>query len=345
METRRALRTIDAGLEQHNRDQDAALQPCLSLILPVYNEEGGIPALLDRLAALLREIRDLRVEVIFVDDHSTDESSALLRAACERYERYRYLRLARNRGSHIAILAGLAHARGDCAVFLASDLQDPPELIPRMLGLWRAGDQVVWAVRERREGVSRREQLLARIFYWLMNCLSDVAFPPQGADFALLDRLVIDALLQSAGSNPSLGGAIAWLGFRQTQITYTKAARQFGRSKWSFGKRLKAVADAFVAFSFVPIRFMAYIGIAMGLLGFVYACVIIILRLVSKAPIEGWASLMVVVLVIGGIQMTMLGVLGEYLWRSLEEARKRPLYFLELQQGFEVEPIAREHGS
>ena len=300
----------------------------LSLVFPVYNEEVGIPPLLQRLQAL-RQCGDVPIEVIFVDDHSTDKSPLLLRCACQSNPHYRYVRLARNSGSHAAILAGLEHARGDCAVFMASDLQDPPELIPQMLKVWREGSHVVWAVRERRDGISRRERLLARAFYWLMNRFSEVSLPPQGADFALLDRRVISALLASAGADPSLGAEIASLGFRQTQVPYAKAARQFGQSKWNLRKRLKAFADAFVGHSFAPIRFMSYTGITMAVVGFAYACVVVAMRLFAAAPIEGWASLMVAVLVIGGMQMVMLGVLGEYICRALRESRRRPLYLIE----------------
>jgi glycosyltransferase involved in cell wall biosynthesis len=317
-----------------NPDNPPDRPASLSIVLPVFNEAPGIPALLQRLQALLPLLPATRTEVIFVDDHSTDESPTLLRQACVEDARLRFLRLARNSGSHVAILAGLECARGDCAIFMASDLQDPPELMPQLLALWRKGFHVVWAVREGREGVATLEKLLSKAFYSLLNRLAQVALPPEGADFALLDRKVVDALLQSAGAHPSLGGAIATLGFNQTQISYVKEARRFGSSKWNLSKRLKAFADAFVAFSFVPLRLMSYTGITVALLGFIYAFAIVIVRLVSRSPIEGWTSLMVVILVLGGIQMTMLGVLGEYLWRTLEEARRRPLYFFEAQAGF-----------
>lgn len=317
-------------------DRVDSQRPELDLVIPVYNEEPGIPALLERLRSVLDQLDDIRVGVIFVDDHSTDATPELLRAACVRGQGYGVLRLSRNCGSHVAVLAGLANSRADCAVFLAADLQDPPELIPRMLELWRSGEQVVWAVRERREGVSLRERLLSRAFYWLLGHVGQVRFPPTGADFALLDRKVIDALLASVGAHPSIGGAIAWLGFREAHIPYTKEARKFGRSKWNLSKRLKAFADAFVSFSFVPIRVMSYTGIVMAILGFLYACVIAYYRLMHKTKIEGYASLMVAILCLGGVQMTMLGVLGEYLWRTLEEARKRPLYFLEATYGSTV---------
>jgi glycosyltransferase involved in cell wall biosynthesis len=312
------------------------MQHVLDIIVPVYNEEQGIPALISRLKSLTQQVKEVcRVEVIFVDDHSTDGSPALLRAACGQNERFCYLRLSRNSGSHIAVLAGLENSKGDCAVFLAADLQDPPELIPQMLELWRMGNRIVWAVRAHREGLSWVEKFLARTFYRLLNRFGQVKLPPQGSDFALLDRIVIDALLQSASASPSLGGEIATLGFLQAQVPYIKAKRQFGRSKWTLGRKLRAFADAFVVFSYTPLRAMSYLGMVCSLFGFLYALVVVFLRLFAGARIEGWASLMVVVLVVGGIQMIMLGVLGEYLWRTLEEARRKPHYFLEDTYGME----------
>ncbi len=304
-------------------------KPVVSIVLPVHNEAKSLPAMLERLRSLLDSDWGKGAEILFIDDHSSDNSPAILASACGTQPRCRYLRLAKNSGSHVAILAGLEHAQGDCAVFLASDLQDPPELIPRMLELWRAGNHVVWAVRERRDGISWAENFFARTFYFLLIKLARVDLPPQGSDFALLDRAVIDALLQSVGAEPSLGGEIARLGFCQTQIPYIKERRQFGRSSWTLGRKLKAFADAFVAFSYVPLRAMSYLGILCSLLGFVYALLIVVLWLFCARAGQGWPSLMVVILLLGGMQMTMLGVLGEYLWRTLGEARRRPRYFLE----------------
>ena len=304
-------------------------RPELSIIIPVYNEEAVLPALRERLCSFVERLSPLQAEIILIDDHSSDQSPQILRDFCEQDPLFRYARLAKNCGSHIAVMAGLARSRGQCAVFLAADLQDPPELILRMLEVWRRGHHVVWAVREEREGVSGFDVVLANTFYRLLNMLGEVNLPPKGSDFALLDRQAIDALLQSAGSDVSLSGEIARLGFASEQIQYTKERRAAGVSKWTLKKKLKAVADAFVSFSYAPLRAMSFLGIACSLLGFAYALLVVILRLKSRTPIQGWASLIVVVLVLGGLQMMMLGVLGEYLWRTLEAARNRPTYFLE----------------
>jgi len=170
---------------------------------------------------------------------------------------------------------------------------------------------------------------LANAFYRLLNLLGEVNLPPRGSDFALLDRKAINALLESAGSDPSIGGEIARLGFSSAQISYTKEERAAGRTKWTLKRKLKAFADAFVSFSYAPLRAMSYLGIVFSLLGFAYAVLVIVLRTITRAPVQGWSSLIVVVLVMGGVQMMMLGVLGEYLWRTLEAARHRPTYFIE----------------
>ena len=301
----------------------------LSIVIPVFNEEAAIPVLIERLRAIAARLSFLEIEVILVDDHSSDKSTEMLRTVNQQDSRFRYARLAKNSGSHVAILAGLAEASGECAVFLAADLQDPPELIPRMLDQWRAGNKVVWAVRAEREGVSRFEVLLSNTFYRLMNLMGEVNLPPSGTDFALLDKKVIEALLKSSGSHPSVIGEIARLGFSQAQIEYTKEQRVAGTTKWTTGRKLKAFADAFVLFSYAPLRIMSYSGMLCSLLGFAYALLVIILRVRNSTPVQGWASLMAVVLVLGGVQMMMLGVLGEYLWRTFEAARRRPLYSVE----------------
>lgn len=307
----------------------SAKPPLLSIVFPVFNEELGIPRLLDALREFRAKHTDLECEVIFVDDHSSDSSPRTLVAACRAEPGFSYLRLTRNSGSHVAILAGMAHAGGDCVVFMAADLQDPLELLPRMLQLWQRGARVVWAIRERRERVSLVEQLMARAFYWLFNRLSELRLPPTGTDFAMIDRRVVKALLASVGANPSLIADIAALGFPDTQIYYVKQARQVGKSKWTTQMRLKAFADAFVGHTFAPIRLMSYVGITCATLGFLGVILTIILRVTGVTKEQGWAGAMVTILAIGGIQMTMLGVLGEYLWRALSEVKQRHLYIIE----------------
>lgn len=300
----------------------------LSIIIPVFNEEESLPHLTPRLDALIASL-EIEVEVWLIDDHSTDDSPRLLQEICRSQPHYNFIRLASNSGSHIALLAGLRQCKGDCATMIAADLQDPPELIPELLTKWQEGNKVVWGVRAAREGISRRELFFSNLFYTILNQFSDVKLPPTGADYTLMDRVVIDALLQSVGVNPSIALEIARLGFRQVEIPYTKEERLYGVSKWNLRKKLNAFADAFVTTSYMPLRLMSYTGIFISLIGFIYAIVISALRITNLVGINGWAALMVVVLVFGGMQMIMLGIIGEYLWRTLEQARSRPLYFVE----------------
>lgn len=308
----------------------------ISLVIPSYNEREGLPTLLQRLDHVVNELKSqVNVEVILVDDHSMDGSHVYIRQLCLERDYLKFIRLSRNSGSHVAIIAGMKYCKGDAVVFLPADLQDPPELIVEMIVKWNEGYDVVWAVRAKREGVSKTSVFFSNMFYRLLNSMTEIHFPNTGADFALLDKKVAAGLVASAGSKPSLGALISWLGFKQTEIPYVKEARKFGKSKWTLRKKLNAFADAFVGFSYLPMRFMSLIGFIAAALGFIYAMVVMILRFSIGNPIEGWASLMVVILIIGGLQMLMLGVLGEYLWRNLEESRKRPLFLIEDQEGIE----------
>jgi glycosyltransferase involved in cell wall biosynthesis len=307
----------------------------VSIVIPCFNESEGLPFLIARLNTLYEKLRGItHIEVIFVDDHSSDSTPALIKKIIKEYSWIKFQRLSKNSGSHIAIISGISRASGDCIVFLAADLQDPPELIIEMVNKWQEGNDVVWAVRKSVEGITYTASFFSKMFYRIMNATSSVKLPPTGADFALLDKRIAQALVASAGSNPSLGSLITWLGFRQTAILYTKNARQFGKSKWPVGKKLNSFLDAFVGFSYIPMRLMIYFGFTMAGFGFLYALFIIILKIAVGKAIMGWASIMVAVLIMGGTQMIMLGILGEYLWRNLEESRRRPLFLIEEEAGF-----------
>ncbi len=308
----------------------------ISIVIPCFNEAEGLPMLAARLDNLVQQLSSkVNVEVIMVDDHSSDGSNVVLHRLCSERSYLKFIRLSRNSGSHVATIAGMRFCKGDAAVFLAADLQDPPELIVEMIARWEQGFDVVWAVRSDREGVSKMSVFFSNMFYRLLSSMTEIHIPKKGADYAFLDRKVVNGLLQSAGSKPSLGALISWLGFMQTEIPYVKEARKFGKSKWTLSKKLNAFAEAFVGFSYLPMRFMSLIGFIAAFCGFIYALIVVIFRFVMGDQIEGWASLMVVILIIGGLQMIMLGVLGEYLWRNLEESRRRPLFLIEDQKGIE----------
>jgi glycosyltransferase involved in cell wall biosynthesis len=305
------------------------MKPVLSLVVAAYNEEGNLPLLYERVTALDWGALDVELELVFVDDHSHDGTAAFLRGLAARDPRVKVLRFSKNFGSHKAFTAGLEHCTGDAAVILAADLQDPPETIPQLLEKWRAGAKVVWAVREERAGESWLNLALARAYYFLMRRFADVQPPPTGADFLLLDRQVLDVLRRSPEKHTSLLALIQWMGFRQEHITYAKAERHSGRSKWTLRKKLKLSVDSFVSFSYFPIRLVSSCGFIFAFTGFIYAVVVAVRTLAYGNPVQGWPALMCVVLITSGVQLIMLGVLGEYLWRAFDEARGRPRYIVE----------------
>ena len=309
--------------------------PGLSFILPVFNEEENLPVLVQRLREISNELGNESVEFIFVDDGSRDNSFGLLKSFSETDSRIKALRLSRNFGSHHACLAGLQYARGKQMVIMAADLQDPPELVPDLLRAQTPGIEVVWGIRERREE-SPRVLFFANLYHQLMKALVSKDWPGEGADVVLLTRKVRDALLSWPEKNTSIFGQIFWLGFPQANVFYVKGKRHAGRSKWNFSKRLKLGLDSVVSFSFLPIRLISYTGIFISLTGFLYALLIVFLRVFHITQVPGWSSLMIVFLLTSGFQLMMLGVIGEYLWRSADQVKGRPFYVIREQAGFNI---------
>ncbi len=307
----------------------------ISVIIPVYYNEQSLPVLSDRLCIVAGQHPSHEFEFIFVDDGSGDNSLAVLLRLAQQSRKVRVIRLSRNFGSNAAILAGLSHARGDCGAFLAADLQDPPETLHEMIHAWESGAEVILAVRRDRAGDSWITRLFADWFNWLFKVLVFKDFSPQGIGFFLIDRRVIDVLVQCNEKNSHIMALILWTGFSRAVVLYDRAKRQHGRSRWTLGKKVKYFADAFAAFSYLPIRLSSATGIIFSILGGLYAVVVVILRLGGNIPIQGWTALMVVVLIISGIQLLMLGIIGEYLWRNLDATRRRPPFIIASLTNFE----------
>jgi glycosyltransferase involved in cell wall biosynthesis len=315
----------------------------LSIVVPLKNEAENLGTLHQRLAEVANHL-DREVEFVFVDDGSTDASYAVLVELRQRDRRVCVVKLSRNFGSHAACLAGFSRARGDHAVILAADLQDPPELLVDLLAAADRGHDVVWANREDRDDPALTV-LFASAYNRVMKRIAMPNWPEKGFDLVLISRRVIDVLLARPEGNTSLFGQILWTGFPQTSVGYRRAARRSGRSKWTFGKKLKLAIDSFVSFSYVPIRLISILGLLSAVAGVLYAALVISLRLSRGAPVEGWASLMVAVLILGGVQLLMLGVIGEYLWRALDEARKRPPFIVADTMGFEEDVWSKSQAS
>lgn len=303
-------------------------RPFVSVVTPAYNEARNLPVLFERLSKVMKSM-ELEWEWVVVDDHSSDDTFRMLSELSREHLQIRGFRLARNFGSHCAIACGMQRANGDCVVLMAADLQDPPETLPDLIREWQSGNQVIWAVRIRREGEKARTLGFSRLYYWIMRHVVGMhEMPATGADFCLMDRRVVNALGQFSETNASVFALITWMGFRQKAIPYVKQARLHGSSGWNLDKKLKLVVDSVTSFTYVPIRLMSYLGFLLALIGFFYAAFVVFNALHGHPP-QGWTSLMVVVLVIGGIQMLMMGVLGEYVWRALDESRRRPKYLIE----------------
>jgi dolichol-phosphate mannosyltransferase len=310
----------------------------ISIITPCFREAENLPVLYQRIKDTLAAT-DFDWEVVVVDDHSPDNTFEVAAALAGQDPRVRAVRLARNSGSHMACACGIELARGDAGLVMAADLQDPPEVLPEILARWRAGDQVVWACRRQREGVGFLGRAFSSFYYRLLaRLVPNQTLPPQGADFFLLDRKVMDALSRCHESNFSILALILWLGFRQGQISYDKQARLHGRSSWSFARKVRLVIDSVISFSHFPLRLISIFGLIVAFVGFLYAIYVAGSYLIVRVPVEGWASLMVVTLVLAGTQMIMLGVIGEYVWRTLHESRRRPRYNIERAVAADPQP-------
>ncbi|MDD2709055.1 MAG: glycosyltransferase family 2 protein [Verrucomicrobiae bacterium] len=301
----------------------------ICIVIPVYNEEENLPVLHERLVKALSDVKDLDYRILLVDDHSSDATPEVIRKLAAGDPRVETIRLSRNSGSHVACVAGIDHGDADMLMIMAADLQDPPELIPEMVRRHAEGWQIVWAVREQREGESFFTLAASQVFYWLMNRISDVKFAPKGADFLLADRRVVKAFRQMPERNISVFAAFAWLGFKQVSVPYVKKSRHAGVSKWSVAKKIKLAIDSFVGFSYLPLRFISVLGVCSATAGLLWAMEVLVSRLLGFTWTSGFASIMMAILIMGGLQLVMLGVLGEYLWRVLEESRRRPRYFVE----------------
>jgi len=302
--------------------------PLLTIIVPCFNEEQNLLIFYDRLKAVTATA-GFSWRLILVDDHSHDNTFSVASGIAENDQRVTAIRLAKNVGSHLAAVCGLTYADSSASAVMAADLQDPPEILPDLIECWRSGTQVVWAVRESQDGKPAQGRLTSYIYNsMMMRILNRPDITSKGADFFLIDRLVVAALRQFGESNLSLFALLQWMGFRQGKVVYQKDQRLHGRSGWSLRKKLKLFLDSITAFSFAPIRLMSGLGMLVALLGFIYAATVIENAFVGQ-PVEGWSSIMVAVLILGGLQIVMLGILGEYLWRSLDETRKRPRYLIE----------------
>src|SRR5687767_8911430 len=298
----------------------------LSILTPAFNESENLPSLYTRLVAALDRL-GLDWEWVIVDDHSRDDTIGVVERLTVADPRVRGVRLSRNSGSHLAIACGLHHARGEAAVMMAADLQDPPETIAALVAEWRKGAQIVWASRRVQPGEAAHSGFAA-LYYWIMRRVVGLtAMPARGADFFLIDRAAIDAFRRCDERNVSVLALVTWLGFRQAQVEYDKQPRAAGRSGWTWGRKVALVADSVTAFTALPMRLCGMLGAALALFGLAIAVYGLAARGLGPLAVVGWIT------ALAGLQLAALGVLGEYLWRALDAARRRPAYFVEREVG------------
>lgn len=298
----------------------------VSVVIPALNEADNVPALLSRVSDLADSNPGVDFELVLVDDGSTDDTAEVARTKAPGTFPVTTVELSRNFGSHQAISAGLRACRGDAAVVLGADGQEPVSLVAQFLGAWHQGYDVVWGVRRSRTR-SWRSELPSKAFSYLFTKYADLAdYPPEGPSGVLIDRAVLDELNQLTESNRNVLALIAWLGFRQTRVTYDQLPREHGESRWTPRKMIKLAVDSLIQFSSMPLRLCTFTGVGVAGIGFLYAIALVVMRLAGVSTPSGWPTLLVVILLLGGFQLLVIGIMGEYLWRGVEEARRRPLY-------------------
>ena len=310
--------------------------PKYSLIIPIYNEEETIPELYRRVSDVMDSLDD-SVELILINDGSGDRSLKLMRELQERDARVCYISFARNFGHQAAVTAGLNFARGQVIVVLDADLQDPPELIPKMIESWQAGYHVVYAQRTKRKKESWFKRLTAYVFYRLLRQLADVDIPADTGDFCLMDRQVVDVLNSMPERNRYIRGLRAWIGFRQTAVKFERDPRFAGEVKYTFKKSLALAINSLVSFSKIPLRISTYLGLFSALIALLMALLVLYWRLQQPdSPVTGLATILIAVFFLGSVQLISIGILGEYIGRIYEEVKGRPAYTIAEIAGLEI---------
>lgn len=299
----------------------------LSIVVPCYNEEPNLDYLLFRLLAVIEPLQ-ITYEIICVNDGSQDNTLAKLIKHHHLNSNIKVINLSRNFGKEIALTAGLDHARGAAVIPIDADLQDPPELIVEMLEKWREGYDVVYAKRRSRHGETWLKQITANGFYRLLQKMTPVHIPQDTGDFRLMDRQVVEALKKLPETHRFMKGLFGWVGFKQTALEYDRLPRYKGRTKWNYWQLWNLAIEGITSFSALPLKVWSYMGLLISLGAFIYALFLIVRTLIFGIDVPGYASLMVAILFMGGVQLISLGVIGEYLGRIYAEVKRRPLYLI-----------------
>ncbi|RRD70595.1 glycosyltransferase family 2 protein [Tannerella forsythia] len=308
----------------------------VSVLIPAYNEQESLLMLYERLRALMDAHTEYAWEVIFVNDGSRDHTLVLLAQLHEKDLRINYVDLSRNYGKEVAMLAGFDYVTGDCMVIMDADLQHPPELIPEMLGYWEEGYDDVYARRRTNEKESFLRKNLRRIFYATLRKAAHMPIQQDTGDFRLLDRICINAMKQLRESQRYTKGMFSWIGFRKKELLFDQQCRIAGESKWSFFKLLNLAVEGITSFTVAPLRIASVSGAIVSLLAFIYGIYIFVTNLIYDDPVDGFPTIMVTILFLGGVQLLSIGIIGEYLGRIFNETKKRPVYFARSYNGQKI---------
>ncbi len=303
----------------------------ISIIIPVYFSENNLKPLYDDLSCKLLLNTKYEWEIVMINDGSGDQSYGVMQELAAMDQRIKIFSLSRNFGSHAAVLCGLTNCTGDCAVVKAADLQEPTEMVLEMVESWQRGNNVVLAVREGREE-GKLQVFFANLYYWLIQKTALPNMPKGGFDVFLLDRKVINVLMQLDEKNSAITGQILWSGFRTDKVYYMRAQRKIGKSRWTLRKKVRLVSDTLFSFSTLPITIVSVIGTCSCGIAVIWAVMVFVSRLMGRITVEGWTALFMFSLFSFGIQMMTLGILGGYLWRTFEASRNRPPYIIEDEQ-------------
>jgi len=298
----------------------------ISVIIPAYNEEGNILILTERLHKVLDQFSEF--EIIFIDDGSNDNTLNNIKIVTENFKNIKYISFTRNFGHQNALRAGINYAKGNCIISMDADLQHPPELLPLFIEKWNQGYDIVYSVRSDNNKTSWIKKLTSNTFYRILNFISDIKIEQGAADFRLIDRKVADCLNTMPESDIFYRGMLNWLGFKSIGIRYCAEKRKFGRSKYSYGKMFSLATRGITSLSIKPLKISTYLGLIIASLSIIFAFYAVFIKLFTDRAIQGWSSILIMICFIGGIQLIMIGILGEYIGRIFLETKKRPDYII-----------------
>jgi glycosyltransferase involved in cell wall biosynthesis len=322
------------------KNQRSRKNPTISIVIPVFNEVETVPILFDHLKRVLLPL-PFDFEILFVDDGSTDGTYLAIKDLQKRDRRVKALSFSRNFGHQAALTAGLQYASGDAVITMDGDLQHPPSLIPTLIEKWNEGFEIVYTTRESTADESFFKKMTSRLFYRIINAFSETPVQPFAADFRLLDRAVVKSLNTLEERDRFLRGLIGWLGFSAVGVPYTADPRAAGTSKYTTRKMIKLAFSGIISFSAAPLHLVTYLGITASFLGFLYGIYSLYVRFFTNDTVQGWTSLVIVILFLGGVQLISVGILGEYLIRVYDETKRRPVYIVRDSLGLETADVRK----